>query len=223
MFLVCIYLFSILHNATLVSNSLSLSNYAEVSVPRVQVNSKDNNNYNRLRFLNKKLNDVKTRFKRDLNKPHDQNEDVYTELQQKTFFVDELAVKQIFQLGPYEYKSVSYASTFHYLLQLVLPGLSNLTLEEILKPDVLMHAEILRLKEMMLLKAKLAQLEFSLKTLKENIQYNQSEIDSLPIELTETYVQNLKKLKHDYSEMMKAAVILKNKFEGLNTIQNTCI
>ncbi|KAM0688517.1 hypothetical protein COBT_000215 [Conglomerata obtusa] len=165
----------------------------------------------------------KNRYKRDLNKPHDQNEDVYIELQQKTFFVDARAVEKIFELGPYEYKSVSYASNFHYLMQLVLPGLSNLSLEEIFQPDVLMHAEILRLKEMMILKAKLAQIGFTLKKIKENIEFHENEINTLPIELTESYVRNLPKLKHDYSEMMGAAILLKNKFSELNTIQNTCI
>ncbi|KAM0685464.1 hypothetical protein COBT_003326 [Conglomerata obtusa] len=95
----------------------------------------------------------------DLNYMPDQNEDGNYVLVKLDPLSNSENREKIIRLEAYKYNNVEYTSKLLYLLQTVLPGVSDLGYEEILHPNQENFDEIVRLIKILKLKAEIAKLD----------------------------------------------------------------
>ncbi|KAM0685742.1 hypothetical protein COBT_003043 [Conglomerata obtusa] len=123
-------------------------------------------------------------------------------------------------LGPYIYGNISYAANFYNLLQIIIPGLSILSEEEIMYPTPAQLLEIFRLKEMINLKGKISLYNVKIEQIKseiKDIKFQLSLDDQIYTKVLNIRLKNLEQTKDSYLSKITSLI---EKFRTFWTEQN---
>ncbi|KAM0686385.1 hypothetical protein COBT_002390, partial [Conglomerata obtusa] len=157
--------------------------------------------------------------KRNIDNMPEQNEDIYTELPSRK--MDDEMVKMVQNLGEFKFNDIDHASKLHYLIQVILPNTSHLSLEDILKPDITEFTEIIRLKEMLIISVTIYDITKNLQKVNQNIIRLQQQASESLVEGLEQNAQGiviLQSLKQTLNSEMKKQ---QEKFSSLLRFQLT--
>lgn len=172
------------YNFTLNQNNNQNNNYFDASLNPIHDNIV---HYRNIHNLNKKN-------KRNIDNIPEQNEDIYTEnLQDRDADVE--IYNMVYNLGPFKRNDIGFANKFHYLLQTIVPTISNLSFEDILQPGDKAYAEIQRLHEILKSKVTLIKKQKIFKQIGINITNLENKIVNDLYENREHYKLALKHFK----------------------------
>ncbi|KAM0688474.1 hypothetical protein COBT_000271 [Conglomerata obtusa] len=169
-----------------------------------------------------RINESHAIYKRQ-NIHHDQHEDYpITPIEIKSFNnVDE--INAAIKLDEYKPRNIRYASKFHFLLQTVLPGISNLDPHDIARADNEKIIEINRLRIMIIIKAVLAKISHEIMLNDKDIALVQNEIRVRPEGMKALYVSWLNDLYTNNHDLMQVAQRYKADFDILQDEQTKCL
>ncbi|KAM0685616.1 hypothetical protein COBT_003170 [Conglomerata obtusa] len=106
---------------------------------------------------------------------------------------------------------------------MILPGMSDLGIKAMLEPGRDKRAEINRLREMMIIKAKIAKIKLEYGINKKDIERHKEAISTLAPALTEDYQNKLALMNDKNSQYINELQNLNSRYEKLLEQQKKCI